>query len=146
MPTVTRAMRIGESVARMYARWHDPAEVARFLMGVDAATPTGPDTVRWKLRGPIGFAMDVNARLTDDEPEHLMIWKAYEASFPAIVAVRFESLGDDETRVTLQLTADPPGGLFITRATENYLTRAVEDSLKRLAALVDGQQSAVSRE
>jgi len=146
MPTVTRAMRIGESAARMYARWRDPAEVARFLIGVDAVTPTGPDTVRWKLRGPAGFAMDVNARLTHDQPEHLMIWKAYETPFPAIVAVRLESLGDDETRVTLQLTADLPGGPFIARATENYLARAVEDSLKRLAALVDGQQPAISRE
>lgn len=142
MPTVTRAMRIGESAARLYARWRDPAQAARFLVGVDAVTRTGPDTVRWKLSGPAGFAMDVNARLTRDEPEQLMIWKAYEAPFSAITAVRFESLGTDETRVTLQLTADPPGGPLIARLTEGYLVRAVEDSLKRLAALVNVERSA----
>lgn len=139
MPTVTRAMRIGESAARQYARWRDPAAVGRFLVGVEAATALDPELVRWRLRGPLGFAMNVQAQLTRDEPDHLMVWKALDAPFPAIVAVRFEPLAPDETRVTLQLTATPPGGPLIDRVTEDYLVRAVEDSLRRLAALVQSE-------
>lgn len=139
MPTVTRAMRIGESAARQYARWRDPAAVARFLVGVDAVTPMGPEIVRWRLRGPGGLAMDVHVHLTQDEPDRLMVWKAANAPFAAVAAVRFEPLAADETRVTLQLTANPPGGPLVARATEGYLVHAVEDSLTRLAALVESE-------
>ncbi len=140
MPTVTRAIRVDESAAREYARWRDPAAVARFLVGVEGMTPVAPDTVRWQLHGPAGFAMAMTARLTRDEPDHLMVWKATDAPFPAILAVRFEATGVEETRVTLQLTAEPPGGLLIARAVEGYLGHAVEDSLTRLAALVHAER------
>ncbi len=142
MPTVTRAMRIGESAAQEYARWRDPAAVARFLVGVEGMTPVTPDTVRWQLHGPAGFAMEMTARLTRDEPEHLMVWKATDAPFAAILAVRFEPISAEETRVTLQLTAEPPGGPLVNRAVEGYLGHAVEDSLKRLAALVQAERDA----
>lgn len=137
MPTITRAVRVRESADASYTRWRDPDEMLRFSDGIEGFTPVDDATVRARLRGPVGPAIDVHLALTRHEPGRLMVWKATNTPFPAIFAVRFEPLADDENRVTLQLTLDPPGGPFVARAVAGFTARRIEDTLRRFKAYAE---------
>ncbi len=137
MPTVTRALRIRATSDALYALWRDPIHLPHILRGVEGITVTGVDTARWAFRAPTGTLWDVIARITRDEPDTLLVWKAQNLSFAASVAVRFEPLDDGTTRTTLQVTLDPPGGLLVDGLVASYLTSVVEHSLRNLAALYD---------
>ncbi len=143
MPTITRALRVRESADASYARWRDPDEVTRFSAGIEAFSRVDENTVRARLRGPIGPPMEVRLALTKHEPGRLMVWKATNTPFPAIFAVRFEPLADadDENRVTLQLTLDPPGGPFVARAVEGFTVRLVEETLRRFKAHAEAESN-----
>ena len=83
-----------------------------FMANVEDVTATGPDTTRWRVRGPFGRILEWEARTTHKEPNSTIGWITNAgADVDNAGVVRFREAAPGVTLVEVVLDyADPPGG------------------------------------
>ena len=62
---VEGSIEIVAPVEAVYACWETLENLPDFMANVEEVTPTGPDTTRWKVKGPFGRTLDPIGRPTD---------------------------------------------------------------------------------
>ena len=62
---VEGSIEIVAPVEAVYAYWETLENLPDFMANVEEVTPTGPDTTRWKVKGPFGMTLDPIGRPAD---------------------------------------------------------------------------------
>ena len=109
---VEGSIEIAVPVETVYDYWETLENLPNFMANVEEVTPTGPDTTRWKVKGPLGTTLEWEARTTHKEPNSTIGWitKA-SADVDNSGVVRFRESAPGVTLVEVVLDyADPPGG------------------------------------
>ena len=65
---------IAVPVETVYGYWETLENLPNFMANVEEVTPTGPDTTRWKVKGPLGTMLEWEARTTHKEPNSTIGW------------------------------------------------------------------------
>ena len=106
------SVEIAVPVEDVYAYWETLENLPRFMANVEEVTPTGPDTTRWRVRGPLGTSLEWEARTTHMEPNSTISWTTNPgADVDNAGVVRFREVAPGATLVEVVLDyADPPGG------------------------------------
>jgi uncharacterized membrane protein len=114
----SRAVKIEHSVtvmrpaAELYAFWRDPVNVPRVVEFIEAVDAMSETTARWRARGPVGIAIEWDARIINDIPNELLAWKSVgDADIPNAGSIHFRPAPDAKgTVVRLVLEYEPPAG------------------------------------
>jgi uncharacterized membrane protein len=61
---------IAVSVETVYGYWETLENLPNFVANVAEVTPTGPDTTRWRVKGPFGSTLEWGAWTTHKEPNN----------------------------------------------------------------------------
>jgi uncharacterized membrane protein len=97
----------------VFAFWTDYQNFPRFMHNVREVRELAEGRSRWVVAGPAGVPVKWTAEVTRNVPDCIIDWRASGSSDVLHKGqVRFESNGDDGTRVTVRLSYLPPGGAF----------------------------------
>src|SRR5215207_3114747 len=82
------------------------------MRNVEEVHATGPDTSRWRVKGPLGKSVEYEARTIEMTPTRGIAWQSVEGEVENAGQVRFEEIAAGRTtRVEVTMNyADPPGG------------------------------------
>jgi uncharacterized membrane protein len=115
------------------------------MANVEEVTPTGPDTTRWRVKGPFGKTLEWEAQTTHKEHNSAIAWNTTQGEVGTSGQVRFVEAGQPgRTRVEVQMNySDPPGGKVgevASRAVANPKLQ-LEQDLGHLKEILEGRAS-----
>jgi uncharacterized membrane protein len=115
--TRTRGIRVQDAVTvdapvqHVFEFWCRPENLPTFMRHVREVRPLGNGRYHWVVDGPAGAPVEWDARTTRVEANRVIAWRTEPGSLVAHSGiVRFTPVGEDGTRVAVDLRYDPPGG------------------------------------
>jgi uncharacterized membrane protein len=138
---VEGSIEIEAPVETVYGYWETLENLPNFMANVEEVWPTGPDTTHWRVKGPFGRTLEWDAQITQREENSAIGWNTSEGEVETSGQVRFREVGQDRTRVEVQMNyADPPGGTVgevASRAVANPKLQ-LEQDLRNLKEILEG--------
>jgi uncharacterized membrane protein len=138
---VEGSIEIEAPVETVYGYWETLENLPNFMANVEEVRPTGPDTTHWRVTGPFGRTLEWDAQTTQREENSAIGWNTSEGEVGTSGQVRFREVGQDRTRVEVQMNyADPPGGTVgevASRAVANPKLQ-LEQDLRNLKEILEG--------
>jgi uncharacterized membrane protein len=109
---VEGSIEVEAPVETVYGYWETLENLPNFMTNVEEVTATGPDTTRWRVKGPFGRTLEWEAQTTQKEQNSAIGWNSTQGEVGTSGQVRFvEAEQPGLTRVEVQMNyADPPGG------------------------------------
>lgn len=111
MQRAEKSIRVKASVGAVYDYWRNFEHFPSFMTNVEEVTLLDPQGRRshWKLKGPVGTAVEFDATITQDEPNRSIGWKSTGGTMGSSGNVTFVQTDfNTEVHVIMQWY-DPPG-------------------------------------
>ena len=107
---VEASVTIGRRVEDVFAFYRDFTNLPKFLGDVMAIEPTGPDTTRWTIQGPLGIKAHWTIQVTEERANELI--RYHTVSSPGLTTYWdvYFTRASNETRVR-EVMRMPLGGL-----------------------------------
>jgi uncharacterized membrane protein len=135
MANVTQSIDVNVPVRTAYDQWTQFEEFPRFMEGVKSVTQIDDTHLRW-VAEVAGKTKEWDATITEQIPDERVAWTSTTGAENAGV-VTFHRLSEGETRVTLQLDAEPEGVVENVGAGLGFLDRQVKGDLERFKEFVE---------
>jgi uncharacterized membrane protein len=141
---VQKTIEIDQPVEDVYALLSDPMNYPRFTEMVKNVEEIGDGRYRKTMAGPMGSELTIEERITRREPNHFVACRS-EPNSPVQYSLRswFEPIAEARTRVQVQATYNPPGGVLTNAAASlaGYdLKSQLEDTLMRAKSYLETGQ------
>lgn len=109
---VRRSITIRRAPDELHHRFRDPRQLAQIMGHFADVAPTGEGAMHWKIRTPLGKAVEWKTTMIEERQGELMRWRSTEdASVPNEGALSFSPAPRDfGTTVTLHWRFQPPLG------------------------------------
>ena len=105
------SIEVNAPVDKVYEYWETLENLPDFMRNVEQVRSTGENTTHWSVKGPFGASVEFDARTTQNERNEALAWSSEDGDVETSGQVRFRDLGDERTRVEVQMNwFDPPGG------------------------------------
>ncbi|MGB3632849.1 MAG: SRPBCC family protein [Rubrobacteraceae bacterium] len=105
------SIEVNAPVKQVYEYWETLENLPDFMSNVQEVRSTGDNTTHWRVKGPLGSKVEFDARTTQNERNEALAWSSEGGDVETSGQVRFRDLGDEKTRVEVQMNwFDPPGG------------------------------------
>jgi uncharacterized membrane protein len=110
---VGRTVSINKPREEIYRAWRDFTRFPQFMENVESVEDLGDGRSRWTIKAPLGSAVELVTRITEDVPSDLIAWKSEpESQIRTEGRVElFDVAPNRGTAVRLTMKYDPPGGL-----------------------------------
>ena len=112
MSTIEQSIEVDVPVRTAYDQWTQFEEFPRFMEGVESIKQLDDTTLHWVTK-IAGQEREFDAKITEQTPDQRISWRADGEAKQAGV-VTFHRLGEDKTKVMLQMEFDPQG--FVEKA------------------------------
>ena len=134
MANVTESIDVDVPVRTAYNQWTQFEEFPQFMEGVESVQQTDDTHLLWTAEIG-GQRREWRAEITEQLADERVAWKALDGDGPHGV-VTFHRIGDNETRVTVQMDYDPEGMLEKVGAAIGSDDRRVKGDLKRFMVFI----------
>ncbi len=105
------SIEVNAPVQQVYEYWETLENLPSFMSNVEEVRSTGDNVTHWRVKGPLGASVEFDARTTQNERNEALGWNTENGDVQTSGQVRFRDLGDDQTRIEVQMNwFDPPGG------------------------------------
>jgi uncharacterized membrane protein len=135
--TIEQAIDVDVPVRTAYNQWTQFEEFPEFMEGVEYVSQIDDTHLRWKA-DIAGTAYEWEAEITEQRPDERVAWKTTSGKGHSGV-VTFHRLGEDETRVMVQVDWEPEGVKESTGSALGFDDRRVKDDLERFKKLIEGR-------
>lgn len=136
---VQKTVNVKAPVEEVFAFFQAMDNFPRFMDHVKDVRRVGDNRWHWKVAGPGGVPFEWSAEATMVPNQHIT-WRSVEgASVENAGVIHFERVGDG-TRVHIQMTYNPPGGVLghgIARLFGSDPKRQMDDDLLRFKSLIE---------
>src|SRR5215212_4651789 len=129
MGSVTKSVDVKVPVRTAYNQWTQFEEFPRFMEGVKSVKQLDDKRVHW-VAEIAGKDKEWDAVITEQLPDERVAWRNTSGADNAGV-VTFHRLGENLTRVTLQMDYDPEGAVENVGDALGFVGRRVESDLER---------------
>jgi uncharacterized membrane protein len=120
-----------------YDQWTQFETFPKFMEGVERVVQKDDKTLEWHAN-IAGQDKSWTAEIVEQTPDQRIAWRSTSGATNAGV-VSFTSNGQNSTRVTLQLEADPEGPIENVGDALGFLDRRVKGDLDRFKEFVEGR-------
>jgi uncharacterized membrane protein len=138
---VRKTINIAVPVEKVYEFWSNYENFPLFMAHLKSVRETGPGRSHWVGSGPGGETVDWDAEITQVVPKQLLAWKSIPGSaIENTGSVRFDQNGDSGTRLTIQLSYQPPAGAVghaFAKLFGSDPKQAMDEDLIRLKSLLE---------
>jgi uncharacterized membrane protein len=138
MSTIVENIEVDVPVRAAYDQWTQFEDFPEFMDGVKRVQQLTDKTLEWTARIG-GIERTWRAEIVEQEPDQRVAWRSTDGAKNAGV-VSFEPLGDQQTRVTLQLDVEPEGPLEAAGDALGMVERRVEGDLKRFKEFIESRR------
>jgi uncharacterized membrane protein len=137
MAQVETSIEVDVPVRTAYNQWTQFEEFPQFMDGVESVTQLDDTHLRWVAEIG-GKREEWKAEITEQLPDERVAWRAVEGKGNAGV-VTFHRLGDDRSKVMVQIDWEPDGLLEQLGAKFGSDERRVEGDLERFKELIESR-------
>lgn len=140
--TVQKSITVNKPINDVFDCWSRFDSFPQFMQHVqEVDLQVGGNRSRWTVDGPAGTKLHFEAETIDFEPDRVIAWRTLpKQPIEHEGRVRFIDLGGDRTRVTVQMTYRPPGGV-VGHAIAHLLgwdpKARMDDDLVRMKTLLE---------
>jgi uncharacterized membrane protein len=125
-------------VRTAYDQWTQFEDFPRFMEGVERVVQLDDTTLEWTAN-IAGQRRTWRAKITEQQPDERVAWTSIEGAKNAGV-VTFHRLGDNQTRVTLQLDVEPEGPVESAGDALGFVDRRIQGDLERFKEFIESRQ------
>jgi uncharacterized membrane protein len=145
MSTIEQSIEVEASLATVYNQWTQFEEFPSFMEGVEQVSQRDDTHLHWVAEFG-GSRHEWDAEITEQKPDERVAWRNTDGKDNAGV-VTFHRLGDDTTRVMVQMDFVPEGIKEKIGDAIGAPDRRVQGDLERFKELVEarGQESGAWR-
>ncbi|SNQ50797.1 Polyketide cyclase / dehydrase family protein [Frankia canadensis] len=137
--TVQESIEVHVPIRTAYNQWTQFESFPQFMDGVETISQLDDTHTHWKVKVG-GQEREFDATITEQLPDERVAWKSAGGTTHAGV-VTFHRLGDDDTRVTVQMDWQPEGFTEKAGAALGADDRRVKADLRRFKAFIERRQS-----
>ena len=137
MASVSESIDVNVPVTTAYNQWTQFEEFPRFMDGVESVKQLDDTRLHWVAEVG-GKKHEWKAEITEQKPDERVAWKAVEGHGNAGV-VTFHRLGDNESRVTVQIDHEPEGMMESLGSALGADSRRVKGDLERFKELIESR-------
>jgi uncharacterized membrane protein len=135
MATITETIDVEVPVRTAYNQWTQFEEFPEFMDGVQSVDQIDDTHLHWVAEAG-GKQHSWTAEITEQHPDERVAWKAVDGHGNAGV-VTFHRLGDEETRVTVQMEHETGGVMDSIGSALGMDSRRVKGDLERFKDLIE---------
>ena len=139
MTTVEEFIDVAVPVTTAYNQWTQFESFPRFMGGVVSISQISDTDSHWVTKIG-GVEREFDTKVTEQHPDERVAWKSTDGKSHAGV-VTFHRLGDELTRVTVQLDWDPETFVEKVGSAVGADDRQVKADLKRFKEFIEGRGS-----
>jgi uncharacterized membrane protein len=140
MALIEKHIDVDVPVRTAYNQWTQFESFPRFMEGVDEVRQIDDSHLHWRA-SVAGKTEEWDAVITEQTPDDRIAWRSTSGAGNAGV-VTFHRLGDNQTRVMLQLEYDPDGFTEHVGDALGFMDRRVKGDLDRFKDFVEGRGAA----
>jgi uncharacterized membrane protein len=137
MTTIEQSIDVNVPVRTAYNQWTQFEEFPEFMQGVEFVNQLDDTHLRWKAEIG-GTSHEWEAEITEQKPDDRIAWKTTGGKGHAGV-VTFHRLGEDQTRVTLQMDYEPEGMKESAGSALGFDDRRIKGDLERFKELIESR-------
>ena len=135
MATVTQSIDLAVPVRTAYNQWTQFEAFPDFMEGIREVRQLDDVHMHWVAEIG-GRVTEWDAQITEQRPDERVAWRSTSGTENSGV-VRFEPLGPDQTRITVEIEHDPEGMLESVGAAVGADDRRVRRDLERFRELLE---------
>ncbi|GAB14366.1 hypothetical protein ARGLB_065_00050 [Arthrobacter globiformis NBRC 12137] len=135
MATVQESITVDVPVRQAYNQWTQFEDFPKFMSGVDAVRQLDDTTVHFET-SVAGVKREYDAQITVQEPDQRVTWESLNEPRNS-GTVWFESLGDNETKVNVELTWEPESAVEKLGAATGLDSRQVASDLRKFKKFIE---------
>ncbi|MFE4544669.1 SRPBCC family protein [Arthrobacter sp. NPDC056727] len=135
MATVQESITVDVPVRQAYNQWTQFEDFPNFMSGVDAVRQLDDTTVHFET-SIAGVKREYDAQITVQEPDQRVTWESLNEPRNS-GTVWFESVGDNETKVNVELTWEPESAVEKLGAATGLDSRQVASDLKKFKKFIE---------
>ena len=135
MATVQESITVDVPVRQAYNQWTQFEDFPNFMSGVDAVRQLDDTTVHFET-SIAGVKREYDAQITVQEPDQRVTWESLNEPRNS-GTVWFESLGDNETKVNVELTWEPESAVEKLGAATGLDSRQVASDLRKFKKFIE---------
>jgi uncharacterized membrane protein len=145
MTTIEQSIEVNVPVRTAYNQWTQFEEFPNFMEGVESVTQLDDTHLRW-IAEIAGKKHEWKAEVTEQRPDERVAWKAVDGKTNAGV-VTFHRLGDNRTKVMVQMDWEPEGAVERAGAAVGADDARVKGDLERFKEFIErrGQETGAWR-
>lgn len=140
MTQIIETVDVHVDVSTAYNQWTQFETFPRFLSFVKSITQLDDKTLRWVVE-IAGAEREFTAKVSEQHPDERVAWTTVEGESHHAGVVTFHRLGDNETRVTVQLDWEPEGVAEKVGALVGLDDHAVKKDLKNFKEFIESRGS-----
>ena len=137
MSTIVESIDVAVPVRTAYDQWTQFEEFPRFMEGVKNVRQLDDKALEWTAE-IAGVERSWTAEITDQEPDRKVAWRSTSGAKNA-GQVTFQPLGDNMTRITLQLEVEPEGPVETAGDALGFVERQAEGDLRRFKEFIENR-------
>ena len=137
MPTIEQSIEVNVPVRTAYDQWTQFEEFPRFMEGVEEVRQLDDTHLHWVAEIG-GERAEWDAEITEQHPDERIAWTSTSGKGNAGV-VTFHRLGDDRSKIMLQLDWESEGMKEKLGSILGQDDRAVKGDLERFKELIEGR-------
>jgi uncharacterized membrane protein len=137
MSRIIESIEVDVPVRVAYDQWTQFESFPQFMEGVDRVVQLDDKTLEWTA-SIAGKTKHWRAEITEQQPDQVVAWRSTEGARND-GQIRFEPLGADRTRLTLQLDVEPEGIVEKAGDALGLVERQVRGDLERFREFIEGR-------
>jgi ribosome-associated toxin RatA of RatAB toxin-antitoxin module len=135
MATVQESITVDVPVRQAYNQWTQFEDFPNFMSGVDAVRQLDDTTVHFET-SIAGVKREYDAQITVQEPDQRVTWESLNEPRNS-GTVWFEPVGDNETKVNVELTWEPESAIEKLGAATGLDSRQVASDLRKFKKFIE---------
>ena len=145
MSTVTEFVDVDVPIRTAYNQWTQFEDFPHFMEGVKEIKQVDDVSLHWTVE-IAGQVREFDAKITEQNPDERIAWTTIDGPHQAGV-VTFHRLGDNQTKVMLQMEYEPEGIVEKAGAALGVVTSRVKGDLERFKSFIEsrGQETGAWR-
>ncbi|MEV4516374.1 SRPBCC family protein [Dactylosporangium sp. NPDC049525] len=136
MSGVTETIDVHVPVRTAYNQWTQFESFPQFMSGVESISQVDDRRTHWVTKVG-GIRREFDAEITEQHPDQRIAWKSVGGDTKHAGVVTFNRLGEEDTRVTVQLDWQPEGVVEKAGAAVGVDEMQVKASTKRFKEYIE---------
>ncbi|WP_369213188.1 SRPBCC family protein [Streptomyces flavofungini] len=136
MSKVEESIEVAVPVSTAYNQWTQFETFPEFMDGVERIEQRSDTLTHWKTKIG-GVVREFDAEITEQIPDERVAWTTTGGEAKQAGVVTFHRLGEDRTKVMLQLDHDPKGLADSVGDKLGFVKRQVTGDLKRFKQFIE---------